>query len=94
MEPILAAGFLGIESFNPPWDVIFLPLFNALIGLYLLLFNDLALAIIVLTLVILGLTLPGRVGGSRLGGRTCRARQDQCTRKDSEPEAPLHGAPL
>ena len=38
-------GFFGIESFNPPWDVIFLPLFNALIGLYHLLFNDLALAL-------------------------------------------------
>jgi YidC/Oxa1 family membrane protein insertase len=58
VEPILAAGFLGIESFNPPWDVIFLPLFNALIGLYLLLFNDLALAIIVLTLVIRTLLAP------------------------------------
>jgi len=32
MEPILAAGFFGIETFTPPWDVIFLPLFNALIG--------------------------------------------------------------
>ena len=58
MEPILAAGFLGIESFNPPWDVIFLPLFNALIGFYSLLFNDLALAIIVLTLVIRTLLAP------------------------------------
>jgi YidC/Oxa1 family membrane protein insertase len=58
VEPILAAGFLGIESFNPPWDVIFLPLFNALIGLYTLLFNDLALAIIVLTLVIRTLLAP------------------------------------
>jgi YidC/Oxa1 family membrane protein insertase len=58
VPPILAEGFLGIESFNPPWDVIFLPLFNALIGLYGLLFNDLALAIILLTLIIRTLLAP------------------------------------
>ena len=58
MEPILAAGFLGIESFNPPWDIIFLPLFNALIGLYTLLFSDLALAIIGLTIIIRTLLAP------------------------------------
>lgn len=58
MNPILAAGFLGIETFNPPWDVIFLPLFNALIGLYSLLFNDLALAIIALTIIIRTLLAP------------------------------------
>jgi YidC/Oxa1 family membrane protein insertase len=51
-------GFFGIESFNPPWDVIFLPLFNALIGLYHLLFNDLALAIIALTIIIRTLLAP------------------------------------
>jgi YidC/Oxa1 family membrane protein insertase len=56
--PILAEGFLGIEAFNPPWDVIFLPLFNALIGLYHLLFSDLALAIIALTLLIRTLLAP------------------------------------
>jgi YidC/Oxa1 family membrane protein insertase len=56
--PILAEGFLGIEAFNPPWDIIFLPLFNALIGLYDLLWNDLALAIIILTLVIRTLLAP------------------------------------
>jgi YidC/Oxa1 family membrane protein insertase len=58
MLPILAEGFLGIESFNPPWDVIFLPLFNALIGLYDLLFSDLALAIIALTIIIRTLLAP------------------------------------
>jgi YidC/Oxa1 family membrane protein insertase len=58
VTPILADGFLGIETFNPPWDVIFLPLFNALIGLYELLWNDLALAIIILTLIIRTLLAP------------------------------------
>lgn len=52
MEPMLGAGFFGIEVFTPPWDVIFLPLFNALIGLYRVLFSDLALAIIGLTVLI------------------------------------------
>ncbi|MGH2358918.1 MAG: YidC/Oxa1 family membrane protein insertase [bacterium] len=48
----IAAGFMGIESFTPPWDVFFLPLFNLLIFLYGILFSDFALAIIVLTIVI------------------------------------------
>jgi YidC/Oxa1 family membrane protein insertase len=52
LSPIAAAGFLGIQHFNPPWDVFFLPLFNLLIGLYHLLFSDLALAIIVFTVLI------------------------------------------
>jgi len=55
---LFGAGFLGIESFNPPWDVVFLPLFNALIGLYDLLFDDLALAIVVLTILIRTLLAP------------------------------------
>lgn len=58
MTPLLADGFFGIEVFNPPWDVIFLPLFNALIGLYHLLFSDLALALIALTLIIRTLLAP------------------------------------
>ncbi|HEU4808586.1 MAG TPA: YidC/Oxa1 family membrane protein insertase [Homoserinimonas sp.] len=58
MEPILGAGFFGIESFTPPWDVIFLPLFNALIGLYSLLFSDLGLGIIALTVIIRTLLAP------------------------------------
>lgn len=49
---IIAAGFWGIETFSPPWDVFFLPLFNLLIFLYQVLFSDFALAIIVLTIVI------------------------------------------
>jgi len=58
VSPILAEGFLGIESFYPPWDVIFLPLFNGLIGMYHLLFSDLALAIIALTILIRTLLAP------------------------------------
>jgi YidC/Oxa1 family membrane protein insertase len=58
VTPIVAAGFLGIEHFTPPWDVFFLPLFNLLIGLYKLLFNDFALAIIVFTIVIRLLVAP------------------------------------
>jgi YidC/Oxa1 family membrane protein insertase len=50
--PILAAGFFGIEHFSPPWDVIYLPLFNLLVLAYRLLFNDFALAIIVFTVAI------------------------------------------
>jgi YidC/Oxa1 family membrane protein insertase len=50
--PITAAGFLGIEHFTPPWDVVFLPLFNLLVALYRLLFSDLALAILLFTVVI------------------------------------------
>ena len=34
MLSVLAAGFLGIDHFTPPWDVFFLPLFNLLIALY------------------------------------------------------------
>ena len=52
MTPIIAAGFLGIEHFTPPWDVFFLPLFNLLIFVYELPFFDFALAIIVFTIVI------------------------------------------
>ncbi|HET7685675.1 MAG TPA: YidC/Oxa1 family membrane protein insertase [Candidatus Limnocylindria bacterium] len=52
MQPVIAAGFLGIEYFTPPWDVFFLPLFNLLIALYKVLFNDFALAIIVFTVLI------------------------------------------
>lgn len=52
LPPIVAAGFLGIEHFTPPWDVFFLPLFNLLIVLYRVLFNDFALGIIVFTVVI------------------------------------------
>ena len=52
MTPVIGAGFLGIEHFSPPWDVFFLPLFNLLIFLYELPFLDLALAIIVFTIVI------------------------------------------
>ncbi len=58
MSPILAAGFLGIEHFTPPWDVFFLPLFNLLIALYTDLFSDFALAIIVFTIVIRFLVAP------------------------------------
>jgi YidC/Oxa1 family membrane protein insertase len=52
VTPALAAGFLGIQHFMPPWDVFYLPLFNLLIACYQLLFNDFALAIIVFTIVI------------------------------------------
>ncbi|MGH2392813.1 MAG: YidC/Oxa1 family membrane protein insertase [Candidatus Limnocylindria bacterium] len=51
-------GFFGIESFNPPADFIYLPLFNAMIGLYHLLFSDLALSIIGLTILIRTLLAP------------------------------------
>ena len=49
---MIAAGFLGIEHFNPPWDIFFLPLFNLLIGLYKLPIVDFALAIILFTVII------------------------------------------
>lgn len=52
MTQILAAGFFGIEHFSPPWDVIYLPLFNLLVLAYRVLFSDFALAIIVFTVVI------------------------------------------
>ncbi len=58
MIPILAAGFFGIEHFSPPWDVIYLPLFNLLVLAYRLLFNDFALAIIVFTVVIRTILAP------------------------------------
>lgn len=58
MQPIIAAGLLGIEHFTPPWDVFFLPLFNLLVAFYKLLFNDFALAIIVFTIVIRTLVAP------------------------------------
>jgi len=45
-------AFLGIEHFTPPWDVVFLPLFNLLVFLYRFLFSDLALAIIVFVVVV------------------------------------------
>ena len=49
---MIAAGFLGIEHFNPPWDIFFLPLFNLLIGLYELPIVDFAMAIILFTVII------------------------------------------
>jgi YidC/Oxa1 family membrane protein insertase len=49
---VIAAGFFGIEHFNPPWDIFFLPLFNLLIGLYDLPIVDFALAIILFTVII------------------------------------------
>jgi YidC/Oxa1 family membrane protein insertase len=52
VPPVIAAGFLGIEHFSPPWDVFFLPLFNLLVFFYNILFNDFALAIIVFTVLI------------------------------------------
>lgn len=55
---MIAAGFLGIEHFNPPWDIFFLPLFNFLIFLYELPFFDFALAIIVFTIVIRTILAP------------------------------------
>ena len=58
MTTVIGAGFLGIEHFTPPWDVFFLPLFNLLVGVYALLFNDFALAIIIFTVVIRTLLAP------------------------------------
>ena len=58
MTPIIAQGFLGIEHFNPPWDIFFLPLFNLLIFLYELPFFDFALAIIVFTIIIRTILAP------------------------------------
>jgi YidC/Oxa1 family membrane protein insertase len=55
---VIGAGFFGIESFTPPWDVFFLPLFNLLIAAYHILFSDFALAIIVFTIVIRTLLAP------------------------------------
>ncbi len=58
MTPALAAGFLGIEHFTPPWDIFYLPLFNLLVAFYHLLFSDFALAIIVFTIVIRTILAP------------------------------------
>ncbi len=58
MTPIIAQGFLGIEHFNPPWDVFFLPLFNLLIFFYELPLIDFALAIIIFTIVIRTILAP------------------------------------
>jgi YidC/Oxa1 family membrane protein insertase len=52
LTPVIAQGFLGIEHFNPPWDVFFLPLFNLLIFLYSLPLVDFAIAIILFTVII------------------------------------------
>ncbi|MGZ6255482.1 MAG: YidC/Oxa1 family membrane protein insertase [Candidatus Limnocylindria bacterium] len=58
LTAIIAAGFLGIQHFTPPWDVFFLPLFNLLIASYRIIFSDFALAIIVFTIVIRTLLAP------------------------------------
>jgi YidC/Oxa1 family membrane protein insertase len=58
VPPLIGAGFLGIESFTPPWDVFFLPLFNLLVAAYHILLSDFALAIIVFTVVIRTLLAP------------------------------------
>jgi YidC/Oxa1 family membrane protein insertase len=58
LTPIIGAGFLGIEHFNPPWDVFFLPLFNLLVFLYQIPFFDFALAIIIFTVVIRTILAP------------------------------------
>jgi YidC/Oxa1 family membrane protein insertase len=55
---IFGAGFFGIEHFTPPWDVIFLPLFNLLVLSYEVLFSDFALGIIVFTIVIRTILAP------------------------------------
>jgi YidC/Oxa1 family membrane protein insertase len=55
---VIAAGFLGIEHFAPPWDVFYLPLVNLLVALYHALFSDFALAIIVFTIVVRTLLAP------------------------------------
>jgi YidC/Oxa1 family membrane protein insertase len=58
LTPVIAQGFLGIESFNPPWDIFFLPLFNLLIAFYNLPLVDFAIAIILFTVVIRTLLAP------------------------------------
>jgi YidC/Oxa1 family membrane protein insertase len=58
LTPVIAQGFLGIESFNPPWDIFFLPLFNLMIALYKLPLVDFAIAIILFTIVIRTLLAP------------------------------------
>jgi YidC/Oxa1 family membrane protein insertase len=58
LQLVIGAGFLGIEHFTPPWDVFYLPLFNLLIAFYQLPVLDLALAIIVFTVVIRTMLAP------------------------------------
>ena len=58
MTLIFGADFLGIESFTPPWDAIFLPLLNLMIGIYRLPFADLLVAIVVVTLVVRTIVAP------------------------------------
>jgi YidC/Oxa1 family membrane protein insertase len=58
LDSIIAAGLLGIEHFTPPWDVIYLPLFNLLIGLYRLPFVNFAIAIVILTLIVRTIVAP------------------------------------
>jgi YidC/Oxa1 family membrane protein insertase len=58
LTPLIGAGFFGIESFTPPWDVFFLPLFNLLVFLYEIPFFDFALAIIIFTIVIRTILAP------------------------------------
>jgi YidC/Oxa1 family membrane protein insertase len=58
LTPVIAQGFLGIESFNPPWDIFFLPLFNLLILLYELPLVDFAIAIILFTIIIRTILAP------------------------------------
>src|SRR6188768_976523 len=58
MPIVVGQGFLGIEHFNPPWDVFFLPLFNLLIAIYELPIVDFALAIILFTIVIRTILAP------------------------------------
>jgi YidC/Oxa1 family membrane protein insertase len=58
LTPIIGASFLGIERFTPPWDAIFLPLLNLLIGIYRLPFADLVVAIVVVTLIVRTIVAP------------------------------------
>ena len=58
MTPVIAQGFLGIEHFNPPWDIFFLPLFNLLIFLAELPIVGFALAIVLFTIIIRTLLAP------------------------------------
>jgi len=58
MTLIFGADFLGIESFTPPWDAIFLPLLNLMIGIYRLPFADLLVAIVVVTLIVRTVVAP------------------------------------
>jgi YidC/Oxa1 family membrane protein insertase len=58
LTPVIAQGFLGIEHFNPPWDIFFLPLFNLLIFLSELPFVGFALAIVLFTIIIRTILAP------------------------------------